>query len=209
MQIYSNNNAISFNARNKQIRFADDIARKVNKEFPRISPSKIEGYKLAKKHENIIETFWNDLHCMRETIKTARRSPKMLQKIELLFKSIKEYKLGNCGESADLAVIIEKMNGIKNCYHAHLENPHGGDFDHAIVLVKDKKPYIIDSWLGFADYVDNAIKKYQTIYSKYFDFKNYGHKMVIKVGNYTYNDAISPTELAKLKIDHPELLISV
>ncbi len=208
MQINTNNNIVTFNARNKKIRLADDIARKINKEFPRISPSKIEGSEYAPKYKNIIETFWNELQSMRETIKTEQQYPKMLQKIELLFNTIKDYKIGNCGESADLAVIVAKMNGLNDCAHVHLENPYGGDFDHAIVLVKDKKPYIIDSWLGFADYVDNAIKKYQTIYSNYFDFQNYGYKMVIKDGDYTYNAPISQKELVKLKKRHPELLIS-
>ena len=34
---------------------------------------------------------------------------------------------------------------------------------------EEKKPYVIDAWFGFADYIPNAIKRYQKEYQKYFD----------------------------------------
>lgn len=52
--------------------------------------------------------------------------------------------------------------------------PHGHDaLDHSILLIKNSnKPYIIDSWLGFADYVPNVLKSYNGVYNKHFELDN-------------------------------------
>ena len=64
MRILENKN-VNFNARNPKIRFADNIARKVNKEFPRISPSKLDTFNNASKYEES-ENGWNLYNPVKE-----------------------------------------------------------------------------------------------------------------------------------------------
>ena len=55
----------NFTARNKTIQKADDIARLVNKCFPRVSPSKYASMNNAHRFENTIENLKQDLHYVR------------------------------------------------------------------------------------------------------------------------------------------------
>ena len=89
-------------------------------------------------------------------------------KIKALIKPVERYRLGNCGESAQLAAITAKINGIKDCHITHLYSANGEDIDHAVLYVNDKKPYIIDAWLGFADYVPNILNRYKNEYNDNF-----------------------------------------
>ena len=56
---------INFTARNKTIQKADDVARLVNKCFPRVSPSKYASMNNAHHFENTIENLKQDLHYVR------------------------------------------------------------------------------------------------------------------------------------------------
>ena len=205
MQVTQTN--INFNARNPQIRFADDIARKVNQEYPRFSPSKMECFNKSHNYISGLEKQWSRLFEMREIVNRKLRLSKNPQKIEILLNSVKTSKLGNCGEAAELTLISAQANGIKNCKKARLENPYGRSFDHAVVLVEDKKPYIIDTWLGFADYVPNAIKRYQKDFRNCFDFRNNGEKIVIKEAEIFLNDPLPEKTIENIKQSHPELVL--
>lgn len=208
MRISENKN-VHFNARNPKIRFADDIARKVNQKFPRVSATKMEALNQATNYSKTIANLKMAIRKMRfETNKRIRLFGGMDELVDTLCNAIKKNKKGNCGESAELTVIATKANEIGNCVKATMENPYGGNFDHAVVLVKDKKPYIIDAWLGFADYVPNAIKRYQGEFRRYFDFDSLGEKIVIKEEEYSrLNEKFSTKELNKIKTNHPELIL--
>ncbi|MBR5554646.1 hypothetical protein IKU74_01405 [bacterium] len=84
-------------------------------------------------------------------------------------------KVGNCGESADLSYLAARANGLKNSYRADLVSPAGDCYDHAVVIVdeKGKNPYVIDAWLGFADYLPKAIERYQKDFRQHFDFEKF------------------------------------
>lgn len=203
-------NQQNFKARNPEIRFADDLARKINKEYIRISATKIEAMDNAPQFSNAIEKLKLAIRNMRqETNRKIRLFGSMEEFVDILFNSTKQHKKGNCGESAELTTITAKVNGIKHCAKAYLANPYGGNFDHAVVLVKGKKPYIIDTWLGFADYVPNTIKRYQGEFRRYFDFDKYGEKMVVKVEEHNrVNEILSEKNIAKIKKAHPEIVMN-
>ena len=202
------NNNVYFNARNPKIRFADDIARNVNRVFPRISPTKVETFNKASWYEeDLLEELWGKLLLLRIELRTMKDLSLLSDKINFLFDSIKKHRIGNCGEAADLALIAAKTNGIENCIRAHLETPRGESFDHAVVLINDEKPYIIDAWLGFADYIPNAIKKYQTIFRNCFDFNDMGEKIVIKEVENIFNEDFSIEELKKIQKAHPKIIL--
>ena len=82
---------------------------------------------------------------------------------------------------AILSFIAAKVNGLVNCKLSYLTYPRGYDYDHSVLLIDDEKTYIIDSWLSFAGYVPNAIKRYQKEFNNFFDFKKARtQKMIIK-----------------------------
>jgi len=170
MRISSIDNT-NFQSRNKTIRFADDIARRVNQCYTRVSLSKIKSFSNAEAHSCLIEDISDRL------VKNVRMKKEDLyqdadsfcKKIKAFITPVKESGLGNCGESAQLSSIVAKVNGVKDCNIAHLYTTDEKDLDHAVLFVYDKTPYIIDAWLGFADYVPNALNKYRTLFTNIFD----------------------------------------
>ena len=82
-------------------------------------------------------------------------------------------------------------------------------------MVNDKKPYIIDPWLGFADYLDNASQKYQKDYSQHFDFKKGKlEKLIFEPERYKHDEynrflkkPISEEDLETLRKLYPQLVV--
>ena len=153
------NNSINFGSRNSIIRKADNIARYTNELYPRLSNTKVSSlshynylYRLINYRKKI-----NAVRDLSEKIYRCKKSN--FYKCTSIIEGIKKYKVGNCGESAFLARIIAECNGINNTKIAYLDY-NLKDLDHYVVYVDDEKPYIIDSWLGFADYVPKAIEKF-------------------------------------------------
>ena len=196
----------TFNARNSTIRFADDIVRKVNKEYPRVSVTKLESLNNSKKFSLLLNELWEATANMRGLIRGSyTNSMTFANEIRAFLLPIKFTRLGNCKESAQLAFIAAKANGIKNCKMAYLESPDGFDYDHAVVLVKGKKPYVIDAWLGFADYIPKAIERYQKEFRNCFDFDNAKtEKMLVKedfglLQNFLNSKTSSKKEISEIK----------
>lgn len=186
MKINANNNDCAYNkysfnfaARNAEIRFADDIARKINKEFPRLSPSKVEDFNNIRSNYafflEMLDKLRVKLFEMRsKKYQSINNAESLSQVLSAITTSVKDYKIGNCGESAQLAEIAARANGINDCSCAFaFGNGWLGafEFDHTVLMVKNNnKPYIIDAWLGFADYLPEAIKRYQKDFREHFDF---------------------------------------
>lgn len=214
MMILNQKYNTTFTSRNRQIRFADDLVRKVNQEFPRVSASKLESFNNAKNFGFLIEDLWGLTSFIRSIINgNFLELEESTEKIKLLLNTIKTRKLGNCQESAQLALVVAKINGIENCKIAHLISPKEYNYDHAVVLVEDEKPYIIDAWLGFADYIPNAIKKYQKDFRNCFDFsKAKTEKMLVKedfgIIQRFLNYEITSEDIKKTKSIYPNLILT-
>ena len=166
-------NQISFKSRNYEIRRADNIARNVAKKFPMVSSSKLCICTNALFFTNIL----NNLH--KKLVKTRIEGIRALnpysidtnpkEKILNFLKIMKRDKLGNCAEMVDIATVFTYLRGIKNTGIAYLTDKSGNDLDHVVLYVENrKKPYIIDPWLGFADYISNAKQKYKSEFSYIF-----------------------------------------
>ncbi len=168
MKINHSKNTFQFASRNIVIRKADDIARTVNREFPRVSLSRINSYR-NEPSAYLLYKYKDKLQKMRN-YKGAKfnnaKSP--LEKLLAFFIPISERKIGNCAESAQMTMILAKLNGIENCSMARLKTLDGFSLDHQVVIVNDKNPYVIDSWLGFADYLPNILDKYKGEYRRCF-----------------------------------------
>ena len=211
MQILPQNN-INFQSRNKTIRFADDVARHVNKCYPRISSSltddfvNINAFRKFKKRINA-ETEY----LLRADISEGfNEAENFIGKILAFVKPVKKYRRGNCGESAQLSAIVAKVNGLKDCYISSLVTKKGKDLDHSVLYVKDKKPYIIDAWLGFADFVPNALSRYKNEFGFHFDIKE-GEKLALEKLETDFTDVLnadfSKSQINKIKKIFPEQFI--
>lgn len=216
--LINNSKNISFSSRNKVIRFADDIARIPNRWVPHISSTKYEGLKHSNNFKDAIISIESDIVDLRNKQEYKLTFIKwfFVKKIKNIVEPIKNFKIGNCGESTELAAIVARVNGIKNISISSLRTPSGEPFDHAVLLVNDKKPYIIDGWLGFADYIPNAIKRYQKEFRNYFDFKKLGtEKMVVvpykskNLSNDFLNRDFTSKEIERIIKIYPEIVLNV
>ena len=201
----------NFQSRNQTIRFADDIARRVNIFYPRVSSTIFEDFNNVDKFRNLMSRLFDEINIMREyKLDLVYSAKSTISKIGALIYPISLYHCGNCRESAQLGVIAAKVNGIKNCFLASIHTSDGTSLDHGVAYVDDKKPYIIDTWLGFADYVPNAINRYKSEYLHHFDADpNTKMKFVKKDGSYDYflNKELEQADLEKLRKYLPGLVI--
>ncbi len=214
MKISLNN--INFRARNPEIRFADDIARRINTAYPTISPSNIKD-RIGNQGEfrNLNRRMQKKIRCLRSNVREKGAEERGMAAIMLLIKEIKKQKVANCGEMADLSMIAAKLNGIKDCVKASLENQDGDNLDHAVLYVQNgKKPYIIDAWLGFADYIDGAKERYAKEFRRHFDLKldENAKNLKFELNKYSkfgdiFTNEISKANLKSLKRKLPELII--
>lgn len=219
MLIQQNN--ISFTARNPEIRFADDLVRKINKTYPRISSTIVNDFNNIELYRDVEQRIANKIYELRDTqnklmlnaIISGNNSYVNISKI--VTGLTRKFKVGNCMESANLSLLAAKANRLDNVTTAYIKHPNGSDYDHAVVLVNknSKKPYVIDSWLGFADYVPNAIKRYQNEYRQHFDFAAFPSEVMIvqpdKWNMFCYSLNHNPIEKVSktLKKMFPELII--
>ena len=213
--IVNNICSTDFKSRNKTIRYADDIARQVNKCYPRISPSIVDDFKYSSKFRNFrFKIKYKLKDCVRgNTNYLFDHADSYIAELLAFIKPVKKYKLGNCGESAHLAAIIAHMNGIKNFHIASLVTSKGKNLDHSVIYVNDVNPYIIDAWLGFADYSSNAKSRFRNEYSMHFDKIEPDEKLVFEkieddLFSKTLNKEPTRRQLNKLKKILPNHVIN-
>ena len=216
LDLDSNNN-YCFKSRNQVIRNADDLARHVNKLFPRASVTKAYCYD---NYDNSRFSYYcsntgKNLRKLRNVTDSICKSKKSnFNKCSRFIEAMKKYMSGNCGESAFLAKIAAEINGIKNAKLAGLYG-YGERLDHSVVYVADKKPYIIDCWLGFADYVQNAKERYVTEFrqfivdeEKYPNFEpRYMYFVTKKSQNAFKSMHFSKKNIQELKEKYPEFIL--
>ena len=81
-----------------------------------------------------------------------------------------------------------------------------------VVYVDDEKPYVIDAWLGIADYVPNITQKYKSEYRNHFNLPPIKDDIkFVKLEDDYYGDALaeelSRRQKNKLLKFYPEMLI--
>ena len=109
---------------------------------------------------------------MRNSISSEMKgADSYLSEIKVLPKYVSERKRGNCDESAKLALIAAKVNNINDSKLGLLFSLDSKKYlDHIVLCVQNEgNPYIIDPWLGFADFLPNAIQRYKNEYNYHFD----------------------------------------
>ncbi len=163
----------NFTSRNATICFADRMAREVNVKFPSLSLSMTNRYnnryKVQKFHQGESKVCNRVCKAHKNLAKIVPSKKKNYTKLNEFLKIIEKYKMADCFERSIIALMMAKCSGIKNCSIKGLYSKEDGWLDHAVVYVADKKnPYVIDPWLGFADYVPKTFEKYNGEYRNYF-----------------------------------------
>ncbi len=216
MHINNNNNnkynSNNFTSRNATIRKADDIVRTINRKYTGFSPSMHVDYLNREQFCRLDMELNTKLATLRDICSIGSELPweHNNQIIRILPASIKTFKIRNCGESADLACLGAKVNGINDFYKCALMSNEAGDLDHAIVVVENNgNPYIMDAWLGFADYIDKAMERYTSEYGYHFDLsKSPCEKLYAYAGiDSKYSNLLKCIPQEELQEKFPELVI--
>jgi len=206
----------NFSARNITIREADNLARTIAKSFQYPSTSKTainKNISLQKKDQLLKQTV-NFRTALDNKLKYTFGT---FNKIDTIIKAIKENCIVNCLEFSFLASLYAKCSGIKN-YDIKSLSTLTKELDHGVLYVQNgNKPYVIDPWLGFADYVPKAIERYNSEFRNFLDFDNSSYKNIIFMDiPHNYNiigtayefkhKYLSKNLLKQLRIHYPELL---
>lgn len=193
MRIAFNNCPItpSFCARNEEIRKADDIQRKAKNGFNFVSSSRIDGFydssnnfEHKMKAREVSDKLKNVILATRCTTNILNKTGNGIGVLYADDLDLSEYTgLGNCMEYAKAAVTALCANGYYNSERVNLRyeikfiNKETGEveyksedsLDHSFAVTdlncRDKKDIVIDPWMGFADYKQEAITRFKNIYA--------------------------------------------
>ncbi len=186
----ASNSYINFTGSSKLIKDADKLCRIITEEFPAFSGTRTVTFKSVKKDKKFInylsvkllqnrwarDDAW-DLFKPDETLDFYRR----------FVENMKKYKNINCDDYTKLAQIILKVNNVDSV-KASLLRYDMKKMDHVVLLVNAPKRsfgifyknqdlkniIVIDPWLGFADYANNAVVRYNSEFSGFLGLqKNY------------------------------------
>ncbi len=171
----------SFQSRNRELRLAETVMRKVNNEFERVSPDYLS--RVFARH-NRIESTW--LNAKSNLLSQYRKILyQSFNDLQILVRYVKAAKVGNCGESAILSKMALELNGVKGVKIFNLtefikngEKTMPRNVDHSIVVVNldksadltdyktfGKKAYVVDSWSGVVGYASDVFEKYKQIFN--------------------------------------------
>ena len=178
------NTKTNFTARNKEIRDADKIMRNLINRYPAISTSKATYYDIIR---NKKPSLINKIKTSGECLIHARKQYKAYtdeKSINEVFYCTKKFKLANCREYAHMALGAFAANGYKDLEvgrlykKVNIKNKNGKEekysdiVDHVVLLVnghsRDKKPFIVDPWRGFVDYLENGLTRFDGLFMKGF-----------------------------------------
>lgn len=205
-----NNIQPNFTAKAPEIRLADHIMRQTYNSFPRISPTRISNLNNAYKFPDAKNRIYDKLiyaRIMRSMLFDEATS--FEEKINAIITPLKSEKIGNCAENAQLTHIAFWVNGIKDCLCVNLSTRSGKTLDHSVLYVNNNgKPFIVDPWAGFVDYLQNAYKKYLNEFRKTLQIPDSVKKLTVKPNNSYSNEVLSDKcDDKKLKEIVPELVL--
>lgn len=226
--IYSNNKQPSFQRRSPELRFADEIMRRANQVFPRMSTSKLHNriielsdtVEIQPKYVDFVNREIKKFSFLRAFRPNRTEAPS--QYVKQVLADLKQYRMANCDESATLGKLALALNGIPSIRAALCVYKNGVAskiVDHAFDLVHlkegsvlsdvkgfGKDSYVVDLWKDSVDYSSNAFQKYETEFPK--DFLSDIDDMSLSLGiSLKYDFEISESTLNEIKQNYPELII--
>lgn len=186
MQIQPTQN-IAFTARNRELRYADKIMRNMLNNYPSVSTSKPDFYITSRKNPEFINSAMFLANGLLRYNRSLRSCAFPRYFTEIVARDTKETKVANCGELAVLSRAAFLANGFDNVKIVFLKliedfgkiGKQETDIDHCFLLVNrgnkarlnntksiDKHAIIVDAWLGFVDYINSGLSRYESLFMK-------------------------------------------
>ena len=215
----------NFCSRNKVIRDADKVARLARREFPMISDTLI--YENGIKSPGHVKVYKFVSGVISEVRGFLAQEKSVAKSLLVMMDSVKQLKIGNCNESANITAIGLRANGYKDAkmYQLFAYNPKTAvakDLGHAVVgiglekspkivptnikvpfYVGGRRGIIVDNWLGKVDYERNFnYKKHQ-----FFENNVKSDEIICYTRNGRAND-LSDKDILFMEKKYPGLLKS-
>ncbi len=162
---------------------------------------------ILNKAKTVIKNFYQKRNECKQYKNDIKSSLVMLEK----------YKLGNCKETAMLAELILKINGIKNAKTVILKAENENvTLDHAIcVFNKDGSAFseikrdtiVVDPWADKADFATNMIEYYKNQCKFLFRIPQ-NQKINFLPYKHTTNNNLSEKDITQFCIKHPNFLFN-
>ncbi len=182
MNVGSVSNVLSKNAARKIVRDADRVCRIIAEEFPSVSSSRIQTFKCADANDTFIKYCKAKLlqnRYIRDEASKLRKTDDALDFFRCFIENMKKYKNINCGDYTKLAQLLLKANNVE-AVNAAVMTKKLKNLDHMVLLVNVPKKascivgnnadlkniIVIDPWLRFADFANNAIVRYNSEFSR-------------------------------------------
>jgi len=211
----------AFTGRCVQVRDAQWVCHTISSTLPHVSTTKIDVMYFDVTKKQLVRpdlvrklTTWrhyiiNKLNDLREEYFQYKLSANSIA--NGVINQLKEERMGNCHENANVAEVILKMNGIENSGCVTLKTDTN-NIDHVVCVFNadnspisinpGKKTIIIDPWLGEADFASNMFLRYKNLYHQY--FKLFGHD---KFGFNSLNSfKLKPADIAELREEYPQFV---
>lgn len=202
----------------KIIRDADKVCRIIAKEFPAVSSTKIETFESTATQPKYIQYCkikQKQNMAIRDDAWRLFKPSEPLDFYKRFVENMKKYKNINCADYTKLAELILAANNIK-AVKAKIMTQHLKNLDHAVLVVhppgqnfiayknKDlQKMIIIDPWLGFADYGNNAVIRYNSEFAGQLGLKNKFEKLLFTS---EHNPEISAKTIEYIRKTFPQFI---
>lgn len=186
--VYSNKKQQSFQSRSPEIRFAEDVMRRVNREFLCISPSKLSDRFLELSASRDVSSkygrYIRSLGLRNTHLRNFRSiwSTNPFGYLCDVMKDVQYHRIGNCGELATIgkaALLSNGLPALKATLCVYKGDMRYGVLDHSMDIVNlegfpiwsrplfmGKRSYVVDLWRGIVDYSSNAFKMYESEYGR-------------------------------------------
>lgn len=193
MNVGSISNVLSKNMARKIVRDADKACRIIAQEFPSVSSSRIQTFESTNANETFVNFCKNKLiqnRAIRDDAWKLYHRGDTLGFYRRFVENMKKYKNINCGDYTKLTQLMLKSNNIE-AVNANIMTQKLRGLDHAVLLVNTPKNgfgiyyknsdlkniIVIDPWLGFADFANNAVVRYNSEFAKFLGLENKYEKL--------------------------------
>ena len=177
MKVADINNS-NFKAKPPQLVKADKVLRLMNAHCPAASNTRYHKFNATRKSsvmQQNVAMLGIDFFLMRKNLHRSEINDSPKDYCQYLLKTIKKFRLANCGELVRLFSFISSLNGLK----ARKASLLPSSLDHCVALIplkedsfektdftktpisKLKDFLIADSWLGVVDYAPNMAILYK------------------------------------------------
>lgn len=222
LDVRAKNSNIQFCARNSEIRNAERILRKIKSEFPASStfiPNLL--FQKRKLKANKPDAFVSMQDMIESYYQTSDIGTKLTNNYLAQLRKVQEYYVDddyrycdslvwginkfhvmNCKENAELAYLMAKINGYKDCHCVNLARRHPADsfagLGHTVLLINQelspkmrklnkfyiesvdkttaftpsRKSIVVDPLFGIVDYWENAVQSYKKIFPRILSTKD-------------------------------------